>query len=490
MFFQNFDGEEIFILDDAHTRHTSRAHPCRVTHLIGPRMSGDMRSNNQGYNGKPQQVQQNLANGRSGDDGGRMVRPGDWICLECRANNFAVRTACHNCRQSVILSTVRATDKRCAWMVEALQATDERCAWMVEALQKVSQAQQETIQALQKMSQAQQEELRDLKRKSDQLTREKTELTQERDDLKQSISAVVYKDDTFIFTDQREPMKQGACGKVRRGKHVNHDYGEEKPKASVVNGFRLLHYRQPTTWHRDEEVVIKTPKTLEFFEREKNIIEILMKNEVQGVPKSCCYGDEKVIVMKYCGETLWEKHRSESVSKPVSLDLVCDYGLQMVEIVERLHKVNVLHNDIKLENVTKTNNGTINLIDFGESILLEDGIYETDKLWSGLHRSLNHHSLPGAGMRKLSGVDDLWSVYFVLLDLVRPAIVKGWRRARDKVPDDKKRKVAAQVKKTFVEGNDKCAILQVLKGDGEYPTKLAKFKELLEEKESKKIFVV
>ena len=434
---------------------------------------------------------------RSGDDGGRGSRSGGWYCSECNAHNHASCTACHRCEQRELLSTVRATDQRCTWMANALQRTGERCAWMVEALQKVSQAQHETIQALQKMSQAQQEELRDLKRKSDQLTRENTDLTQERDDLtqkhddlKQSISAVVYKDDTFIFTDQRQPMKQGGCGEVRRGKHVYHDHGEEKPKTYVVNGV-LMQYWQPTTWDHDEEVVIKTPKTLELFEREKNIIEILMKNKVQGVPKSCSYGDEKVIVMKYCGETLWTIHRSERSerSEPVSLDVVCKDGLQMVNIVEQLHKFNVLHNDIKLENVTKTNNGTINLIDFGESILLKDGIHETDKLWSGLHRSLNHHSLPRAGMRKLSRVDDLWSVYFVLLDLVRPDIVNGWRRARDRAPTDRKKKVA-QVKKEFVEGNDKCAILQVLKNDGEYPTKLAKFKELLEEKDSEKIFVV
>lgn len=424
----------------------------------------------------------NWVNGRSGDDGGRGFRSGDWICSECGAHNFASRRTCYICEQREqreLLSTVRATD--------------ERCTWMVEALQKMSQAQQEMSQAQQKTIQDQQEELKNLKRKFDQLERKNTDLTQERDDLtqkhddlKQSISAVVYKDDTFILTDQRQPMEQGGCGEVRRGKHVYHDYGEEKPMTKLVDGI-LLHYRRPTTWRYLEEVVIKTPTTLELFEREKTTIEILMQNKVQGVPKSCCYVDEKVIVMKDCGKTLWTIHRSERSerSEPVSLDVVCKDGLQMVNIVEQLHKFNVLHNDIKLENVTKTNNGTINLIDFGESILLKGGIHETDKLWSGLHRSLNHHFCPRGEKRKISGVDDLWSVYFVLLDLVHPEIVEGWRlqreRARARAQNGRDyRKVVAQAKKEFVEGNDKCAILQVLKKkDEDYATKLAKFKAFL-----------
>ena len=456
-------------------------------------MSRDTRSYKEGHNGEPGRVPPNRVNDRSGDDGGRGSRSRGWICSVCNANNHASRRACHQCEQQrELLSTVRYTSETCTWMVEALQKSQAQQV-TIQAQQEMSRAQQKTIQDQQGTIQKQQEELQNLKRKIDDLERENTDLTQERDDLtqkhgdlKQSISAVVYKGDTFIFTDQRQPMKQGGCGEVRRGKHVYHDYGEEKPKTYVVNGVRLLHYRQPTTWHRHEEVVIKTPTTLELFEREKTTIEILMQNKVQGVPKSCCYVDEKVIVMKDCGKTLWTIHRSERSerSEPVSLDVVCKDGLQLVNIVEQLHKFNVLHNDIKVENVTKTNNGTINLIDFGESILLKDGIHETDKLWSGLHRSLNHHFCPRGEKRKLSGVDDLWSVYFVLLDLVHPEIVEGWRlqreRARARAQNSRDyRKVVAQVKKEFVEGNDKCAILQVLKNDEDYATKLAKFKAFL-----------
>ena len=133
-----------------------------------------------------------------------------------------------------------------------------------------------------------------------------------------------------------------------------------------MNGV-LMQYWQPTTWHHLEEVVIKTPATLELYEREKNIIQILMENKVEGVPKSCCYDDEKVIVMKDCGKTLKKIHKSESVPESVPLNVVCKYGLQMVKTVEQMHQCNVLHNDIKPENVTKTINGTINLIDFGET---------------------------------------------------------------------------------------------------------------------------
>jgi len=73
-------------------------------------------------------------------------------------------------------------------------------------------------------------------------------------------------------------------------------------------------------------------------------------------PRNC------VIVMEDCGKTLFDVVTENS---EISAGTVRSIAAQMLKAVAHLHASNVLHGDIKLENVAIDGDGAVKLLDFG-----------------------------------------------------------------------------------------------------------------------------
>lgn len=68
--------------------------------------------------------------------------------------------------------------------------------------------------------------------------------------------------------------------------------------------------------------------------------------------------------MEYC------KHGNlrSALQAKLSIDLVKDYGLQLAKGIHYLHKNNIIHHDIKPENILITNNNQLKICDFGLAV--------------------------------------------------------------------------------------------------------------------------
>ena len=75
--------------------------------------------------------------------------------------------------------------------------------------------------------------------------------------------------------------------------------------------------------------------------------------------------------MEYLGKTL--KSHIMDHRKPLSRQTVCNFGIQMISIFERLHETGKVYNDLKPDNILFSNEDakwnesltSVSLIDFG-----------------------------------------------------------------------------------------------------------------------------
>ena len=116
------------------------------------------------------------------------------------------------------------------------------------------------------------------------------------------------------------------------------------------------------------------------------------------------------------------------------------------------------------------------IIDFGEAMDVNENA-NVRHGWTGTYRSVN---LSGTN-REIGKVDDLWSVYFILLSLIDPNIIGGWKRIKRRHGNQKQ----LEAKKQFIDDNkNKCTILQLLADKGKTDKeKFVGFKQYLTSKE-------
>ncbi|CAD8194768.1 unnamed protein product [Paramecium pentaurelia] len=117
-----------------------------------------------------------------------------------------------------------------------------------------------------------------------------------------------------------------------------------------------------------ESVAIKVEKQQmqRFFSLNREI-DILNKLQgIQGVPELIWFGEQnglQIMITNMLGFDLMyflKKH------KKFSIDCVFNIAYQMLEILEKIHKLNIIHRDLKPENILgKVNSNQIHLIDFG-----------------------------------------------------------------------------------------------------------------------------
>ena len=229
-------------------------------------------------------------------------------------------------------------------------------------------------------------------------------------------------------------------------------------------------------FQRYQSVAIKFLKDASKLDKEVKIHESL--RDIRGVPKIFGW-DSRAIIMENCGNNLHDIFLKEK-RQPEHEDVLC-FGLQILEIVEKMHRRGYLHRDIKPANLTMKE-GKLHLIDFGESRDLDGKSHiESRGHSTSVYGSLNYNTVVSDGIPlKITKEDELWSVYFVLLELKTGNL--DWRQARDDAAHKtKKHEHMYSCKQWFIQNRD-CKIIKLLnKPDITYEEKLKSFKRCLKE---------
>ena len=151
---------------------------------------------------------------------------------------------------------------------------------------------------------------------------------------------------------------------------------------------------------------------------------MLELQHIDGIPRVfdlISTGDSTTIVMELLGSTIEQSFQWQN--KRLSCRTVCQYAVQMIAVVQKMHNSGYVHRDIKPENFVfgrGKKSGKLHLIDFGLSKRFQDrksGVhigYREDKGLTGtaLFASVNSHM----GI-ELSRRDDLESLAYVLVYL-------------------------------------------------------------------------
>jgi serine/threonine protein kinase len=135
---------------------------------------------------------------------------------------------------------------------------------------------------------------------------------------------------------------------------------------------------------------------------------------MKGIPTLKWYGRDNqyyYMVMNYIGFSLRSR---------LSLNNILNIGIQMIEIVERIHLKGLIHRDIKPDNFLLDNNtGQLYIIDFGfcKRFVTPENTHIPYKKTHNIIGSLNYVSINGHNLDELSRRDDMESIGYTLIYL-------------------------------------------------------------------------
>ncbi|RXN32934.1 serine threonine- kinase Nek4-like protein [Labeo rohita] len=119
------------------------------------------------------------------------------------------------------------------------------------------------------------------------------------------------------------------------------------------------------------------------------------------------------IVMEYCtGGDLFKKMQTQKERGFFEEQQILDWFVQICLALQYIHENNVLHRDIRPQNVFLTEDGYINLGDFGSSIILE-----RTKAYAASVVGAENYISPEVLQKKYNSKSDIWSLGWLLHDL-------------------------------------------------------------------------
>ena len=140
-------------------------------------------------------------------------------------------------------------------------------------------------------------------------------------------------------------------------------------------------------------------------------------NNITGVPKLKTFGKKDncyYIVIQLLGPQL---------ERNISLNKAINVGIQLIEIIEKIHNCGIIHRDIKPDNILYSlrNKTKIYIIDFGlaKYYLDHNSIHMGEKKNSEIIGSLDFISLNVHEGTAPSRRDDLISIFYVLLYIIK-----------------------------------------------------------------------
>ena len=122
----------------------------------------------------------------------------------------------------------------------------------------------------------------------------------------------------------------------------------------------------------------KDSKKLAMFNQEAMTMAAISNLHVAKVFASGTYDGNPYLIMEYVhGRSLKDIIRENGF---LLIDEVYSYTMQIIDGLEAIHSLNIIHRDIKPNNIIKKSDGTIVLIDFGTAFIYESDInlYQED----------------------------------------------------------------------------------------------------------------
>ncbi len=169
-------------------------------------------------------------------------------------------------------------------------------------------------------------------------------------------------------------------------------------------------------------------------------IEALVIKRLQGLPHTCelhgCGRTDRVnfIVMSLLGQNLSDLRKKQD-KQVFSLSTVLRLAVQSIVAVQGIHNCGFLHRDIKPSNFAmglgeKTRNCF--LIDFGlaRQYTTLTGELKQPRPFAGFRGTVRYASINAHLGNELGRHDDLWSVFYMLVELTTGSL--PWRRIREK----------------------------------------------------------
>ncbi|KAG1925989.1 apolipoprotein L3-like [Pimephales promelas] len=188
----------------------------------------------------------------------------------------------------------------------------------------------------------------------------------------------------------KEELRRGISGRVFLVKNPDED-------CFVV---KEINYRDNVNFNLDAA------------KNEINILKDLQHGYIVGYKDSFEESGYFYIVSEYCaGGDLYKKMKTQEKT-PFREEQIIDWFVQICLALQYLHEKNILHRDIKPQNVFLTEEGYISLGDFGCSkVLQSDDEYATSVVGAELYIS------PEIYKKRHNSKSDIWSLGWLLHDL-------------------------------------------------------------------------
>lgn len=182
--------------------------------------------------------------------------------------------------------------------------------------------------------------------------------------------------------------------------------------------FRIKHY--------GKYFIIKTPKqvnamTLDILKRE---YEISLKLNHYNITNAITFVPDSPVGPGILMEYVDGRSLADFLSERPSLRERCKVAEQIIEVIAYVHRLNIIHNDIKPENILVSRvNGDVKLIDFG---LSDNDAFYVNKHLGGTPRYASPELLAQAD--DIDARSDIYSLGMVLRDIFGSRYGRIWRR--------------------------------------------------------------